>query len=72
MRGQAAAATAVQELWTAVQSLPNAYVLPEIADTVRESLDHFFELDALQAAAGEVIVRATGAEGNETPNAAPG
>lgn len=42
--------------------LSGAIVLPEIADTVRESLDHFFELDALQAAAGEVIVRATGAE----------
>ena len=42
--------------------LSGAIVLPEIADKVRESLDHFFELDALQAAAGEVIVRATGAE----------
>ena len=42
--------------------LGGAIVLPEIADTVRSSLDHFFELDALQAAAGKVITRATGAE----------
>ncbi len=43
-------------------TLAGAVVLPEIADTVRESLDHFFELDALQAAAGAVIARASGAE----------
>ncbi|MFP6769930.1 MAG: aminotransferase class V-fold PLP-dependent enzyme [Planctomycetaceae bacterium] len=42
--------------------LCGAIVLPEIADTVRESLDHFFELDELQAAAGRVIADATGAE----------
>ena len=42
--------------------LSGAVVLPEIADTVRESLDHFFELDALQAAAGEIISRASGAQ----------
>jgi len=42
--------------------LSGAIVLPEIADIVRESLDHFFELDDLQAAAGRVIARATGAE----------
>ena len=42
--------------------LAGAIVLPEIADRVRESLDHFFELDALQEAAGQVIARASGAE----------
>ena len=42
--------------------LAGAIVLPEIADTVRESLDHFFELDELQAAASQVISRASGAE----------
>ena len=42
--------------------LAGAIVLPEIADTVRASLDHFFELDELQAAAGAVIARASGAE----------
>ena len=42
--------------------LSGAIVLPEIADIVRESLNHFFELDELQAAAGRVITRATGAE----------
>jgi len=34
---QAAAATAVQELWTAAQSLPNAYVLPEIAGLAKSA-----------------------------------
>lgn len=43
-------------------SLAGAIVRPEILETVSESLRHFFELDALQAAAGRVIARATGAE----------
>ena len=42
--------------------LSGAVVLPEIADTVRESLDHFFDLDELQAAAGAMISRASGSE----------
>ncbi len=43
--------------------LAGAIVLPPIADAVRESLNHFYELDALQDAAGRVIARASGAEG---------
>ncbi|MBP85968.1 MAG: hypothetical protein CMJ64_04495 [Planctomycetaceae bacterium] len=43
-------------------ALSGAIVLPEIADVARESLNHFFVLDELQAAAGDVIARATGAE----------
>jgi len=42
--------------------LCGAIVLPEIVDTVSESLRHFFDLDELQAAAGTVIAQATGAE----------
>ena len=42
--------------------LCGASVLPEIADQVRESLGHFYDLDELQAAAGRVIAQATGAE----------
>ncbi|MCH2362565.1 MAG: aminotransferase class V-fold PLP-dependent enzyme [Pirellulales bacterium] len=42
--------------------LSGAVVLPEIADQVRESLDYFFDLDELQAAAGNIISNATGAE----------
>ena len=43
-------------------SLCGAAVLPEIVDTVAESMRHFWELDALQAAAGKAIAQATGAE----------
>ena len=43
--------------------LSGAIVLPEIAEVVRESLDHFFELDELQAAAGRMISEASGAQG---------
>ena len=43
-------------------ALSGAIVLPEIADVARESLNHFFVLDELQAAAGQVIARVTGAE----------
>ncbi len=43
-------------------SLSAAIVRPEIVEVVSESLRHFFELDELQAAAGRVIARATGAE----------
>lgn len=43
-------------------ALSGAIVLPEIADAARESLNHFFILDEIQARAGEVISRATGAE----------
>jgi L-seryl-tRNA(Ser) seleniumtransferase len=43
-------------------SLSAAIVRPEIIEVVAESLRHFFELDELQAAAGRVIARATGAE----------
>ena len=42
--------------------LCGAIVRPEIAEQVNESLRHFFELDAAQAAAGRVIAQATGAE----------
>jgi D-glucosaminate-6-phosphate ammonia-lyase len=42
--------------------LGGAIVLPEIATAVRESLNHFFVLDELQAAAGRMIAEATGAE----------
>ena len=42
--------------------LAGAIVLPEIADTVRESLDHFFELDALQEAAVRAISEVGGVE----------
>lgn len=43
-------------------ALSGAIVLPEIAGPARESLNHFFVLDELQAAAGKVIARTTGAE----------
>lgn len=43
-------------------SLCGAIVLPEIVETVAESLRHFYVLDELQAAAGRVIAEATGAE----------
>lgn len=43
-------------------SLSGAIVLPEIAEQTSESLKHFFVLDELQAAAGEVIAESTGAE----------
>jgi L-seryl-tRNA(Ser) seleniumtransferase len=42
--------------------LCGAIVLPEIAAQASESLKHFFELDAVQAAAGRVIAEASGAE----------
>ena len=43
-------------------ALGGAAVLPEIVETVSESLQHFYELDALQATAGRVIAQATSAE----------
>jgi L-seryl-tRNA(Ser) seleniumtransferase len=43
-------------------ALSGAIVLPEIAEQASESLEHFFILDELQAAAGKVIAEATGAE----------
>ena len=43
-------------------SLCGAAVLPEIAAVVHDGLQHFFELDDLQRAAGEVITQATGSE----------
>ncbi|MCP4816204.1 MAG: aminotransferase class V-fold PLP-dependent enzyme [Planctomycetaceae bacterium] len=43
-------------------ALGGAAVLPEIAPIVSESLGNFYELDALQAAAGRIIAEATGAE----------
>lgn len=43
-------------------ALSGAIVLPEIADAARESMNHFFVLDELQAAAGSIIARTTGAE----------
>ena len=42
--------------------LAGASVLPEIAEEVATALPCFFDLDELQERAGEVIVRATGAE----------
>ena len=42
--------------------LAGAIVLPEIAAAASESLDHFFLLDELQAAAGRIIAETTGAE----------
>ncbi|MBC8354374.1 MAG: PLP-dependent transferase [Planctomycetes bacterium] len=42
--------------------LSGAIVLPEIAAAASESLNHFFVLDELQAAAGRIIAEATGAE----------
>lgn len=42
--------------------LAGASVLPEIAKEVAAALPCFFDLDELQERAGEVIVRATGAE----------
>lgn len=42
--------------------LGGAIVLPEIAEAAAESLKHFFVLDELQAAAGRVIAKSTGAE----------
>ena len=43
-------------------ALCGAIVLPEIAETVGESLKHFFELDELQAVAGRVIAKASGSQ----------
>ena len=43
-------------------ALAGSIVLPEIAASAAESLKHFFILDELQAAAGRVIARTTGAE----------
>jgi uncharacterized pyridoxal phosphate-dependent enzyme len=43
-------------------ALGGAIVLPEIAEAASESLKHFFVLDQLQAAAGSVIARNSGAE----------
>ncbi|MBI2479221.1 MAG: aminotransferase class V-fold PLP-dependent enzyme [Planctomycetia bacterium] len=42
--------------------LAGAIVLPEIAAAASESLNHFFVLDELQAAAGRIIAETTGAE----------
>lgn len=42
--------------------LAGAVVLPEILEPVTEAMQHFFDIDELQARAGEVIARATGAE----------
>ena len=42
--------------------LCGAIVLPEIAATASEALNHFFDLDEVQAAAGKIIAEATGAE----------
>ena len=39
--------------------LAGAIVLPEIAAAASESLDHFFLLDELQAAAGRIIAETT-------------
>jgi L-seryl-tRNA(Ser) seleniumtransferase len=43
-------------------ALSGAIVLPEIAEAASESLKHFFVLDELQAAAGKIIARVSGAE----------
>ncbi len=42
--------------------LCGAIVLPEIAEVAAESMKHFFLLDEVQAAAGRIIAKATGAE----------
>ena len=42
--------------------LAGAKVLPEVIAVASESMQHFFVLDELQAEAGRVIARATGAE----------
>ena len=42
--------------------LAGAVVLPEIVEQVTEAMQCFFDIDELQARAGEVIARATGAE----------
>ncbi len=42
--------------------LGGAIVLPEIAEAAAESLNHFFILDELQAAAGRIIAETTGAQ----------
>ncbi|HIM30846.1 MAG TPA: aminotransferase class V-fold PLP-dependent enzyme [Planctomycetes bacterium] len=42
--------------------LCGAIVLPEIAEAAAESLRHFFLLEELQAAAGRLIAKSTGAE----------
>ncbi|MDP6555436.1 MAG: aminotransferase class V-fold PLP-dependent enzyme [Pirellulaceae bacterium] len=42
--------------------LGGAIVLPEIAEAATESLNHFFILDELQAAAGRIISETTGAQ----------
>lgn len=43
-------------------SLSGSIVLPEVVEAASESLNHFFVLDELQAAAGKVIAEATGSE----------
>lgn len=43
-------------------ALSGAIVLPEIAEVAGEAMKHFFVLDELQAAAGRIIARASGAE----------
>jgi len=43
-------------------SLCGAVVLPEVAEAVAECLQHCYELDAVQEAAGRAIAEATGAE----------
>lgn len=43
-------------------ALSGAIVLPEIMEVVDEAMRNFYELDALQAAAGRVIAAASGAE----------
>ncbi len=43
-------------------ALSGAIVLPEIREAAAESMKHFFVLDELQAAAGCVIAKTTGAE----------
>ncbi|MCH2663780.1 SelA-like pyridoxal phosphate-dependent enzyme, partial [bacterium] len=42
--------------------LAGAVVLPEILEQVNEAMQCFFDIGELQARAGEVIARATGAE----------
>ena len=42
--------------------LAGAKVLPEVSAVASESMQHFFILDELQAAAGKIIAKATGAE----------
>ena len=42
--------------------LCGAIVLPPIADQVRESLNHFFDLDELQSAAGRMMAKSWGSQ----------